>query len=578
MCGACLLQAQKHDNIWMLGYGGGGQSGLNDSFGISILRFDYQNHFSIENNQTCDMNFWGGNSSMCDSVGNLLFFSNAEKIYNANYALMANGNNLNGTNQRQPQGVISLPFPQHPNLFMVLISEIKYFSAAVGYAGYKTYKNVVEMGETAGQTNVLEKKIEIINDTLEYGQLVATKHANGLDWWILVPAAYTNQYYTMLLDSSGISIVDTQACGAVFRDGLGQAVFSPNGMKYARVVGITTTTPNHLYIYDFDRCTGKLSNPLHLEYENWGFGNGCAISPNSRFLYALNANYVFQYDLKAIDIAASKTLVAEWDGYVHEVSFATTFAAAQLAPDGKIYIATAFSAPFLHVIEYPDRKGLACQVHQRAVHLPNYNNYSVPNHPNYRLGPIDGSACDTLGFNNHPLCNWRWEQEDTLSPLQVTFTDLSAYEPAEWHWDFGDPNSGGAANISQDTNPVHVFSKEGIYNVCLMVSNQYSVDTFCQVVNLGISSSEEAVGEVTGLSIYPNPANQSITVSGFIPNELEKTFEIYTTTGQKVLEVLVKASQTSIDISTAGLRNGLYIYRSNARDKSIFAGKIVVLH
>lgn len=55
-----------------------------------------------------------------------------------------------------------------------------------------------------------------------------------------------------------------------------------------------------------------------------------------------------------------------------------TFAAVELAPDGKIYICTAFSTPFLHVIEYPDRKGVACQLRQRAIHLPNYNNYSVP--------------------------------------------------------------------------------------------------------------------------------------------------------------------------------------------------------
>jgi hypothetical protein len=80
------------------------------------------------------------------------------------------------------------------------------------------------------------------------------------------------------------------------------------------------------------------------------------------------------------------------------------------------------------------------------------------------------------------------------------------------------------------------------------------------------------------LSIYPNPANQSITVSGFVPNDQEKAFEIYNSTGQKKVEVIVKESQTSIDISTAGLRNGLYLYRSNAPNQSVSVGKIVVLH
>ena len=132
-----------------------------------------------------------------------------------------------------------------------------------------------------------------------------------------------------------------------------------------------------LYIYDFDRCSGKLSNPIHLQYENWGLGTGCAISPNNRFLYAINASYIFQYDLQAPDVEASKVLVAEWDGYIFQQSFFTTFAFAQLAPDGKIYICTAGSAPFMHIIEHPDRKGLDCKVVQRAINLPNYTRRKV---------------------------------------------------------------------------------------------------------------------------------------------------------------------------------------------------------
>ncbi len=559
--------AQKPDYVWLLGYGGGNQTPANDSFGLSILTFDNGNHLSVTNNQSCNLNIRGGNSSLCDPFGNLLFFSNGEKVYSNNYALMNNGNNLNATNQNgvyQPQGSLSLPYPQKMNKGLLLISEIKNFSPPVGYAGYKIYKNIIEIGVTGAQSNVIEKKIEIINDTLEYGQLTATKHANGLDWWILVPAAYTSQYYTLLLDSSGLSIVDTQACGVAVRDGLGQAVFSPNGLKYARAVGITTTTPTQLYIYDFDRCTGKLSNPLHIEYEHWGLGTGCAISPNSRFLYAVNASYIFQYDLQAIDIAASKTLVAEWDGYVHEVSFATTFATAQLAPDGKIYICTAFSTPLLHVIEYPDRKGVACQVHQRAIHLPNYNDYSIPNFPNFRLGPIDGSICDTLGMDNHPLCNWRWEREDTLVPLQVTFTDLSSYEPATWHWDFGDGTS------SQDTSPVHTFSAEGTYQVCLVVNNQYSSDTLCRVVQLGVSATHNLLLQ-SQVTVSPNPFQGYLYVSS--PQQDGGEFRLYDQMGRLVCEKPLAFGVTDID--TGALPPGMYFWEVVGGAGRATVGKII---
>jgi len=559
--------AQYEDRVWLLGYGGGNQTPSNDSFGISILRFDNQNHFSIVNNQASNLNFDLCNSSISDTLGNLLIYSNGERLYNEDHQLIVNGGGLNSSDlygAKMPQGALILPWPQKFDKFLLIVSEVKNFGLDVLAAGWKIYKNVISKINASGLYEITEKKIEIIQDTLEYGQITGIKHSNGRDWWILVPESYTNQYYTILLDSSGLSIVNTQSCGSAFIDGLGQAVFSPNGTKYVRANGVKTTTPTDLYIYDFDRCAGKLSNPIHLEYENWGFGTGCAISPNSRFLYAVNASYVFQYDLESTDISASKTLVAEWDGYVHEISFATTFSAAQLAPDGKIYIGTAFSTPFLHIIEYPDRKGVACQVRQRAIHLPNYNNYSIPNFPNFRLGSIDGSECDTLGFDNHPLCNWRWEREDTLAPLKVTFTDLSSYEPTEWHWDFGD------GTVSQDTSPVHTYMDGGTYNVCLVVSNQYSADTFCQVVQLGISTTHNPILQ-SQIMVLPNPFQERLTVSS--PQLDSGIFHLYDQMGRLVYEKPLAFGSTDIDTDT--LPPGMYFWEVAGKAGRAKAGKII---
>ncbi|MEZ4967710.1 MAG: PKD domain-containing protein [Saprospiraceae bacterium] len=71
-------------------------------------------------------------------------------------------------------------------------------------------------------------------------------------------------------------------------------------------------------------------------------------------------------------------------------------------------------------------------------------------------------------------------------PAHATFTDPSAYEPAQWHWDPGD------GSTAQDTSPVHLFAAEGTYYVCQTVSNANSADTFCQQVTLGLSAVEEA--------------------------------------------------------------------------------------
>ncbi|MBK7968866.1 MAG: T9SS type A sorting domain-containing protein [Bacteroidetes bacterium] len=114
-------------------------------------------------------------------------------------------------------------------------------------------------------------------------------------------------------------------------------------------------------------------------------------------MYVSSTNYVYQFDVTAANIMSTKTTVAVWDGfYSPNPPFATKFDIAQLAPDGKIYIATGNSTLHLHVINQPDSAGLACDLVQHGVPLPAYNFNSLPNHPNYFLGALAGSPCDTL--------------------------------------------------------------------------------------------------------------------------------------------------------------------------------------
>ena len=51
------------------------------------------------------------------------------------------------------------------------------------------------------------------------------------------------------------------------------------------------------------------------------------------------------------------------------------------------------------------------------------------------------------------------------APLNVSFTDSSTGSPVSWKWYFSDGTS------STDQNPVHIFSKPGLYSVTLTASN-----------------------------------------------------------------------------------------------------------
>jgi hypothetical protein len=297
---------------------------------------------------------------------------------------------------------------------------------------------------------------------------------------------------------------------------------------------------------------------------NWGGG---AFSPNSRYLYINFFTKAFQYDLEASDVWASQVQVAEYDGFL-DPSF-TTFYLMQLAPDGKIYSSSTNSVTSLHVMHNPDEPGLECQYQQHGIELPNRNAYSMPTFPNYRLGPLDGSACDTLGLDNLPVSWWRSEQ-DTLDPLLVYFHDLSYYEPTEWQWDFGDPAS-GLNNSSPERHPQHVFSAPGTYEVCLMVGNVNARDTLCRTLTLG-SSLAENPDVKNRIQVSPNPfaAQLSVALSASLRSPV---FHLYDQLGLELLRKPLVFGVTEME--TGHLLPGLYFYSIEAKGEMVESGKLI---
>ncbi len=105
---------------------------------------------------------------------------------------------------------------------------------------------------------------------------------------------------------------------------------------------------------------------------------------------------------------------------IWETPFVTTIAQLKKAPDNKIYIATGFGQVYpytdsmynsinmnLSVINSPDSIGLACDLQPFSFYLGGNRCYSgLPNNPDYDLGPLAGSPCDTLvGIGEFPAIN-----------------------------------------------------------------------------------------------------------------------------------------------------------------------------
>ncbi len=207
--------------------------------------------------------------------------------------------------------------------------------------------------------------------------------------------------------------------GWVSDQGFGQTVFSQGGDKYAAIYNT-----KYFFLYDFDRCSGEL-NYLFQDYYNdsSAWGNGCAFSASGRFLYVATQKLVYQYDMLAGNIQSSKTIVAVYDGFTRPIPpLYTHFNQMRLAPDGKIYISADNGVDVFHVIQSPDSAGTLCNVIQHSFYLPGPQSTSVPNIPDYKLGALIGSGCDTILGIKNPEVNSQNQFTISPNPAHTTFT------------------------------------------------------------------------------------------------------------------------------------------------------------
>ncbi|MBV6405232.1 MAG: hypothetical protein GFGODING_01999 [Flavobacteriales bacterium] len=392
---ADAIAAQGLNNLWM----GGTNSEVPIPFGGTDLNFITGS--VVVSYVQRDIDFRRTSANITDASGSLLFSTNGAYLANATGDTLMNGTGLNPSTytSNYPEGLhisqacLILPGPDAPGTYYLFHGTIDDQVTVV--ANY-LYLTTVDMSLDGGLGGVVTKNQVLISDILNEGRITAVRHANGRDWWVFCHKADTNTFYRLLVTPAGVSVDGTQSIGIVRPPDHGQVCFSPDGSKFAYYWGYV----DDLEIFDFDRCTGLFSNPVHIPIDDANSMGGLAFSPSSRYLYVSSVIDVYQYDTEAPDIATSMVHIATWDGFYSPAPpAATLFDIAQLAPDGKIYIGTGNSTLHMHVIHAPDSAGMVCNMEQHDVPLPTYFTNSLPNHPNYHLGPVDGSICDSLGIN-----------------------------------------------------------------------------------------------------------------------------------------------------------------------------------
>ena len=115
-----------------------------------------------------------------------------------------------------------------------------------------------------------------------------------------------------------------------------------------------------------------------------------------------------------------------------------------------------------------------------------------------------GTGCETVIIDSYAA-------PDALFTFDgdpdVTFTDLSTNDPFEWFWNFDD------GTFSSEANPVHTYTENGVYNVCLEVTAAGGSDISCQdveittIVTAPVADFDYFFGVGTTVAFFDNSTN-----------------------------------------------------------------------
>ncbi len=230
------------------------------------------------------------NASICDTAGNLLFFSNGCGVMDSGFQYIPGAEHINdGVLQnylceevgggRRPDAFLILPDSTGTS-FSLLYTHLT--DVPVLHSDYLMWAKVSQNEQGFYYANFIDSIV--INQFLFSGNMAACRHADGIHWWVVVPKGLDN-VYNILKINNDITHIHTDTIGIVtndYDDSTGEACFSPDGSKYARY-----TINADLQVFDFDRCSGHFSNPIHIPIVDAAdtiYAAGLAFSPSGRYL------------------------------------------------------------------------------------------------------------------------------------------------------------------------------------------------------------------------------------------------------------------------------------------------------
>lgn len=397
VCAIHVSAFAQESNVWVFGHG----TGLDFNSGAPVVI-----ETNIDQKEGC--------ASICDGRGQLLFYTDGKYILNRNH-------------QRMPRSTIGLTITTTSTTQAALIVQSisdfnKYYVFSLeqwlnGSEPGRLYYRIVDMTLDNGLGDVVAgTENGILLDTALTEKMTAVP-GNNCNIWVVVRDRRSPVCKAYEINIAGLKTTPVLSTIGTNNYGAGTMKFSYDRKKLAMAGG------DRLTISDFDPSTGTLSNMTTVASGPSFYGT-CFSKDNTKLYACRFDGNVMQYDLSAGNAA---TLLL-YDSMETDI---------QLAPDGKMYMTKPPFSPMsrkMHVINYPDLAGAACQLVRNAIVLPpNSSGIYLFGLPNVNAFPlldtvhrrIDLPVCfrDSVVLNPDPAGGNHIWQDGTYSKTYTVHGD-----------------------------------------------------------------------------------------------------------------------------------------------------------
>ncbi|WP_343634501.1 T9SS type A sorting domain-containing protein [Fluviicola sp.] len=140
-----------------------------------------------------------------------------------------------------------------------------------------------------------------------------------------------------------------------------------------------------------------------------------------------------------------------------------------------------------------------------------------------------------------------------------TFTILNPQNADQYSWDFGD----GTTIANAPATVTHTYTTAGPRQVSVTLTNECGTETVIATVVV-TSTAGVATNTIEGLNVYPNPANEYVTVE--LPAATQATGSVYNMAGSLIRTVDSFTAKTTVSVSD--LTPGVYFLHVQSEEKT----------